>query len=171
MISTKKNREDDRLKGLQITLFPEADAADFEATLNWLKRYREMELAVRDFEQHMEEYQSTVQESESTKKIAGDEYYSNKTANAVILTERQLDIYRQFKFLVFNLDRARRLILYPDAQHAIYLRYIKGYSYKEAFGFYRNQMSDRTFDRLLAKGIRSMANTLKNEGVLEKLND
>lgn len=163
---TKKLTEDERIKSLQLELFPKADPGDFDKTLEWLKDYREWELSVRDFEELMGDFQSTAIEK-SASRLSSEEYYSNKTANAVILTEQQHLVYQEYKRRLFNLDRARRLILDADAQLAVYYRYIKGYSYKESFLFFSKKMSERTFDRHLAKGIESMANTLKQEGVLD----
>lgn len=163
---TKKLTEDERIKSLQLELFPKADPADFETTLEWLKDYREWELSVRDFQELMEDFQSTAVEK-SASRLSSEEYYSNKTANAVILTEQQHLVYQEYQRRLFNLNRANRLILDADARLAVYYRYIKGYSYKESFLFFSKKMSERTFDRHLAKGIESMANTLKQEGVLD----
>jgi hypothetical protein len=152
----------------QLELFPLISADEILNTLYLLKRFREMELHVRDFEKYESDFVKTAIEGESARRISNEEYYANKTANAVILVEKQQLIYREYKSIIQHIERANGITVDNDARQAVHYRYMKGYSYKESLLFFSKTMSNRTFDRKLAAGIISIANTLKLRGILER---
>jgi hypothetical protein len=152
----------------QTELFPQITATEITNTVFLLKRYREMELHVRDFEKYEADFIITAVEGESARRISNEEYYANKTANAVILAEKQQLIYKEYKFIIQHIERANGIIVDDDSRKAIYFRYMKCYSYKETLSFFNRSMSSRTLDRKLAAGIISITNTLKLRGMFER---
>lgn len=94
--------------------------------------------------------------------------HADKTANAVVLAEKQRWVYKQYSFYTRSLQRAAALIQDEEAFRAVQYRYLKGYSFTENVLFFRSSMSDSTVRRKLTEGTESIANTLKLLGFFER---
>lgn len=154
--------EDERILCVQLELFGTASEEQIRLTLQLLKKFRDMELAVRDYLEHEADYKATIIEGESARKISGEEYYSNKTANAaMIIAEGQREVFEQYRTIIQTMRRAMGLILDEEARTGVYYRYIMGHSYKETLLFMKRGVKSATLDRRLKAGITSIANTLE----------
>lgn len=158
----------DKKDSNQLVLFPNVTEEDIKATLFLLKRYRRLELIVKDYEENSEEMKMAVIEGESARRLSSEDGYANKPANAVILyTEKQPEVYAELKRVLTRLQRANGIVLDNDERLAVHYRYMKGYDYKMATKCFH--FSNRTFDRKLAGGVYSMAESLKLAGELQRL--
>lgn len=159
--------EDERILDLvQIELFPLASKSDMEKTLNMLKRYPEMKIVVEDYKKYEEELRQTIFEGEVARRIEQDDLHADKTPNAVILARNQMKAAEECNMVKKTIERAVGLIRDPEAREVVYLRYLKGYSYRETLLFMKRGVKSATMDRRLSTGIASVANTLKMWNVI-----
>lgn len=149
-------------------LFAVASKEEFERTKFLLEKYTDMLALMRDFEQFEKDMAQVAVDGEAARRIDEDDLHADKTANAVILNEKQKWVYKQYKFYTSMLQRAFRLIRDEEVKKAIDYRYIQGYTRKETILFIRHGLSDSTIDRRLDDGIESIANTLKLLGFFER---
>jgi membrane carboxypeptidase/penicillin-binding protein len=163
----KKLPEDERILSVQLELFSKASPEEQKLALLWLKKYRDLELIVRDYEEHAAEYSQTAVDGEMARRISSEEYYANKTANAVIIAEGQRKLYEEAHTIVTTLRRSVNLILDEEARKAVYCRYIEGFTYKETLLFLKRREKSSTLDRRLKTGIVTVANVLGDWGFYE----
>ncbi|MGI2294155.1 hypothetical protein [Paenibacillus sp. GXUN7292] len=152
----------------QTELFPKASKTEIQRTKFLLSKYKSMKLLMADFEQNEDEMQQVAIDGEVARRIDEEDLHADKTANAVVLMEKQRWVYQQYRFYTRQLQRAAALIQDEEAGKAVQFRYLDGYSFKETVLFFRNSMSDSTIRRKLTEGTASIANTLKLFGFFEQ---
>lgn len=156
------------MEWVQGELFSKATKNEIQQTKFLLEKYTNMIALMRDFEAFGQELAQVAVDGEVGRRIDQDDLHADKTANAVILTEKQKWVYEQYRFYTTMLRRAVGLIRDEEAKKAIDYRYIQGYSRKETILFFRHGLSDSTIDRRIDEGITSIANTLKLLGFFEQ---
>ncbi|MBG9735782.1 hypothetical protein [Paenibacillus alvei] len=152
----------------QCELFPKATKEEINETKFLLDKYTKMLSLIDDYEQFEKEMAQVAIDGEAARRIDSDDLHADKTANAVILNEKQRWVYQQYKYYTEMLMRGFRLIRDEEVKKAIDYRYIQGYSRKETILFFRHGLSDSTIDRRLEDGVESIANTLKLIGFFER---
>ncbi|GIO36896.1 hypothetical protein J41TS12_17570 [Paenibacillus antibioticophila] len=159
--------EDERILNLvQIELFSLANKDDLVKALQMLKQYPEMKIVVDDFKAHEEELRKTIYEGEIARRIEQDDLHADKTANAVILARNQIKAAEECDMIKKTIERAVGIIRDQESREVIYLRYLKGYSYRETMLFMKRGVKSATMDRRLSSGVASVANTLKMWNVI-----
>lgn len=153
----------------QEELFPTADERESERTKFLLGKYKSMTLLMSDYENNTKDLQQVGIDGEVARRIDQEALHADKTANAVILMDKQRWVYEQYRLYTSTIQRAVGLIQDVDARRAIQHRYIEGHSFKETVMFFRHGMSDSTIRRKLIEGIKSIANTLKLMGILDQI--
>ncbi|KTD88218.1 hypothetical protein [Paenibacillus etheri] len=154
----------------QDELFPTASEAEIQRTKFLLCKFKSMSLLMNDYEGFMQDMQQVSIDGEVARRIDQDELHADKSANAVILMEKQRWVYEQYQLYTGVIRRATALIQDKEARDAIQHRYIEGHSFKETVMFFRHGMSDSTIRRKLNEGIDSIANTLKLMGFFDNDN-
>ncbi|WP_253735688.1 hypothetical protein [Paenibacillus sp. FJAT-26967] len=155
----------------QSGLFPAANEQEIQRTKFLLEKYKSMILLMEDFEKYEKDLAMVGVDGEAARRIDQDELYSDKTANAVILMEKQRWVYQQYTLYTTMLYRAFGLIRDPEAKEVIKRRYIEGCSYTETILFFRRAaLSDSTIRRKMTEGMVNMANHLKLIGFFEQDN-
>lgn len=152
----------------QGVLFPEANKVELKRTKFLLMKYRSMTMLMDDYEKHTEDMQQVAIDGEVARRIDQEDLHADKTANAVVLAEKQKWAYEQYKFYTTTIDRAYGLICDDEAQRAMRYRYILGYSAKETLLFFQSTMSDSTIKRKIKESEVAVANMLKLWGFFEK---
>jgi hypothetical protein len=163
----KRPSEDERILSVQLELLPSADVDDIKKALHMLKQFPELVIVVDDYKKYEEELKAAIYEGEIARKLNDDELYSNKPANSVILAQNQKAAAEECELTMKTIERAVGLIRDQEAREAVYLRYLKGHSYKETALFMKRGFKSATLDRRLKAGIVTVANTLKMWGVLD----
>lgn len=153
---------------LQAALFPNVTDEDVEHTLFWLKKYPQMQMLIRDFEKYEGDMIQTDAEGETARKASQQDLHSDKTGNTVELIERRRMIYQEYRYIIMNMNRAWSCILDEEEKKAVKYRYLEGYPYKIALSFFHHSISERTFDRRIAGGLKSMSFNLKINGILSE---
>lgn len=148
-------------------LFPTASKQEIQRTKFLLGKYTSMITLMTDFEKFEQDMKQVAIDGEMARRIDQEDLHADKTANAVVLIEKQRWVYEQYHFYTEQLRRAWGIIQDDDSKKAIDYRYIQGYSYKETLLFFRHGLSDSTIRRKIVEGVESMANTLKLMGVFE----
>ncbi|RJX40064.1 hypothetical protein D3P09_11860 [Paenibacillus pinisoli] len=151
-------------------LFPKASEAELQRTKFLLSKYKSMCMLMDDFEKYEADMKQVAIDGEIARRIDQEDLHADKTANAVIVAEKQRWVYEKYKIYTFHLRRAAALIPDEDAGHAIQYRYLKGHSFKETVLFFRSGMSDSTVRRKLLEGTASIAGTLKLIGFFDQDN-
>ncbi|MNB67215.1 hypothetical protein D3C81_683160 [compost metagenome] len=149
-------------------LFPEANKAEVARTKALLMEYRKMRLVMEDYEKHRKDLEQVAIDGEAARRIDQDEVHADKTANAVIVAEKQRWVYEQYRYRQTAIVRAYSLILSEDVKRAIQHRYFDGHSLKETclfFGYYEKSSTIRSW---VDKGIVAIANNLKLLGFFDK---
>ncbi len=152
----------------QTELFPKASESEIQRTKFLLSKYKSMKLLMADFEKYENDMQQVVIDGEVARRIDQEDLHADKTANAVVLMEKQRWVYEQYRFYTTQLERAFLLIQDNEAKRSIEYRYIQGCSFKETVLFFRHSLSDSTVRRKLTEGIEAIANTLKLFGFFER---
>src|SRR5690606_20592454 len=153
---------------VQSELFPVANKQEIERTKFWLEKYTHMVKIMFDFEQNEKELQQVAIDGEVARRIDQEDPHADKTANAVVLLEKQRWVYEQYCYYTRQLKRAHALIQDPDERETIEYRYMKYHTFKETALYFRRTIGDAsTVRRKINKGIESMANTLKLLGFFE----
>ncbi|ETT45729.1 hypothetical protein C162_20386 [Paenibacillus sp. FSL R7-269] len=152
----------------QDELFPTASETEIQRTKFLLCKFKSMLLLMSDYERYTKDMQQVAIDGEVARRIDQDELHADKSANAVILLEKQRWVYEQYQLYTVSIRRATGLIQDKEARNAIQHRYIEGHSFKETMMFFRHGMSDSTIRRKLNEGTESVANTLKLIGFFEK---
>lgn len=155
----------------QFELFSEATRQEIQKTKFLLKKYTNMIALMQDYERFEKDLALVAVDGEVGRRIDAEDHHADKTANAVILTEKQKWVYEQYRFYTSMLQRAAGLIQDEDAKKAIEYRFFQGYSRKETILFFRRGLSNSTIDRRIDEGILSIANTLKLLGFFERLTE
>lgn len=155
----------------QFELFSEATRQEIQKTKFLLKKYTNMIALMQDYERFEKDLALVAVDGEVGRRIDAEDHHADKTANAVILTEKQKWVYEQYCFYTSMLQRAAGLIQDEDAKKAVEYRFFQGYSRKETILFFRRGLSDSTIDRRIDEGILSIANTLKLLGFFERLTE
>ncbi|MEK3867976.1 hypothetical protein MHH60_31450 [Paenibacillus sp. FSL H7-0716] len=148
----------------QSELFPKASEEEIQQTEFYLEKYKMMRLFMQDFEDHEKEMAQVAIDGEAARRIDQDELHADKTANAVILQDKQKWVYSQYKLFTMLIDRAHSQVIDPEAKEAIDIRFIQGYSRKETIMFMRRGVASSTVDRRIEAGIESIAFSLKLTG-------
>ncbi|OPG98973.1 hypothetical protein B2I21_07395 [Chryseobacterium mucoviscidosis] len=81
------------------------------------------------------------------------------------LNEKQQAIYKDWKLKTDNIERAVRVIIDHELKKMVEYRFIQGLPRKSALIKFRS-ISERSFDRRIVDGIKSVASTLKLWDVL-----
>lgn len=123
-----------------------------------------MRLFMQDFENHEKEMAQVAIDGEAARRIDQEDLHADKTANAVILNQKQRWVYSQYKIFTELLYRAYNQIIDLEVKEAIRFRFIEGYSRKETIMFMRRGEAASTVDRRIETGIESVANSLKLTG-------
>ncbi len=152
----------------QEELFPTASDIEIQRTKFLLCKYKSMKLLMSDYEGFTRDMQQVSIDGEVARRIDQNELHADKSANAVILIEKQRWVYEQYQIYTGVIRRATGLIQDKEARDAIQHRYLEGHSFKETIMFFRHGMSDSTIRRKIAEGIESIANTLKLMGFFEQ---
>lgn len=150
-------------------LFAQATKEEIKQTEFYLKRYRDMTLFMSDFEKFQKELAQVAVDGEVARRIEQDDLHADKTANAVILMEKQKWVYNQYRKIQIMIDRAHNLIIDDEVREVIELRFIQGYSRKQTIMFLRRGEAHSTVDRRIAEGIEAIANSLKLMGFFEEI--
>ncbi|MNO27672.1 hypothetical protein D3C76_175520 [compost metagenome] len=148
----------------QSELFSKASEEEIQQTKFYLEKYKMMRLFMQDFEDHEKEMAQVAIDGEAARRIDQDELHADKTANAVILQEKQKWVYSQYKIFTKLIDRTHSQVIDPEAKEAIEIRFIQGYSRKETIMFMRRGVASSTVDRRIEAGIESIAFSLKLTG-------
>jgi len=150
-------------------LFPSATEKDIKRTKFLLGKYVSMVSIMHDYELHAKDLAQAAVDGESARRIDGDEYYANKTANAVILTEKQRWVYEKYREVTAHVRRAHGLIIDFEERQVVEYRYLEGHSYTETvLAFEKQGMPEATVKRRLNDGIEAIAGSLKLWGALEE---
>lgn len=152
-------------------LFAIANKVEVEQTEFYLGKYKSMTLFMTDFENYEREMKQVAIDGEVARRIDQEDLHADKTANAVILSEKQKWVYNQYRKFKTMIDRAHGQIIDEDAKEAIGIRFIQGYSRKETIMFMRRGVAHSTVDRRIDDGIVSIANTLKLSGFFEEISE
>jgi hypothetical protein len=153
---------------VQSELFPIANKQEIERTKFWLEKYAHMLVIKFDFEQNEKELQQVAIDGEVARRIDQENLHADKTANAVVLMEKQRWVYEQYCYYTRQLQRAAELIQDIDERGAIDYRYMQNHTFKETALYLKRSIGDAsTVRRKINKGIESMANTLKLLGFFE----
>ncbi|WP_078499772.1 hypothetical protein [Paenibacillus selenitireducens] len=153
-------------------LFALASKEEVQRTKFLLEKYKSMMSLIQDFEKHQADLAQVAVDGEVARRIDNEEYYANKTANAVILMEKQKWVYEEYKFYTYMLRRAHAIIEEHEEREAVELRYFNGFSPQKTYHHLRKLgWSERTIGRRIDSGIESMANSLKIMGFFERKSD
>ncbi|WP_036634654.1 hypothetical protein [Paenibacillus massiliensis] len=150
-------------------LFAEASEQEIKQTEFYLKKFRDMTLFMKDFENYRAEMAQVAVDGEAARRIDQDDPHADKTANAVILTEKQIWVYGQYKKISAMLMQAYRLILDEEVKEVVALRFIQGLTRKETIMFLRRGEAASTVDRRITEGVRCIANSLKLTGFFDEI--
>lgn len=154
---------------LQIELFPSANQYDIKRTKFLLEKYSEMLNIIEDYKNHQKDLEQVAVDGEVARRIDSEEYYANKTANAVVLRQKQKWVYEKYKEVTAHIRRAWGLILDQEAKEVIRYRYLEGHKFTETvIKFERQGMPAATVKRRLNEGIEAIAGSLKLWGALEE---
>ncbi|MEK5162054.1 hypothetical protein NYE69_06885 [Paenibacillus sp. FSL R5-0527] len=148
----------------QCELFAKASEEEIQQAEFYLGKYRMMRLFMQDFENHEKEMAQVAIDGEAARRIDQEDLHADKTANAVILNQKQRWVYSQYKIFTELLYRAYNQIIDLEVKEAIRFRFIEGYSRKETIMFMRRGEAASTVDRRIETGIESVANSLKLTG-------
>jgi len=173
MVAEKHSEASYILKQAKNELFPEVNEYELNRILFLLSQYPLMKMRMEDYEKHEKDFESTAIEGEVARRISNEEYYANKTANTVILSEKRRWVYEQYKRMTREIERAYAMVIDKsidkagEERKAIRHRYLEGHSRSDMFSFFPKGISQRTIERRLYSGIIKMANNLKCNGVLD----
>lgn len=107
-------------------------------------------------------------------KMLSIDYPQWKASRSVLEAKRVLTPEQQQKYDAYNekinvVDMAIRTIKDDESRRIIEHRFIKGGKWKLTVINYRNTMSEKTVDRRISAGIKCIATTLKDCGIIESL--
>lgn len=142
-------------------LFPSASLAEIERTKVLLMEYRKMRLLMDDYENHQSDMQQVAIDGEVARRVDQDEMHADKTANAVILAEKQRLVYEQYRYRDEALKRAHNIIIDDETKKVIDYRYFQGFTMKETCLFFKRDVGDSTIKRKAKEGAIMIANNLK----------
>lgn len=145
-------------------LFASASEVEIEQAEFYLSKYRMMCLFIQDFENNEKELAQVAIDGEVARRIDQEDLHADKTANAVILNQKQRWVYSQYKIFTSLIERAFNQIIDPEAKEAIDIRFMQGYTRKETIMFMRRGVAASTVDRRIEAGIESIANSLMLTG-------
>ncbi|WP_342435935.1 hypothetical protein NSS79_20650 [Paenibacillus sp. FSL L8-0436] len=148
-------------------LFAEASEDEIAETEFYLERYRDMILFIEDFNGFQAEMAQVAVDGESARRLSADELYADKTANAVILTEKQKWMYERYRVYTFMIFRAYNLIRHQGIKKVIKALFIDGHNRSNTILF--TYVSGSTVDRYIEKGIKMIANSLNQMGFFEEI--
>jgi len=148
-------------------LFATASKQEIEQTEFYLSKYTNMIALMQDFESFEQDLKQVAIDGEVARRIDQEDLHADKTANAVILNEKQKWVYRQYVQYTQMIRSAHTQIIDPEVKEAIEIRFIKGYSRKETILFMRHGAAHSTVDRRIDEGIKSVANILKIMGLFD----
>ncbi|MEK4196004.1 hypothetical protein NYE59_23205 [Paenibacillus sp. FSL L8-0323] len=151
----------------QSELFPKANKAEVQRTKFLLSKYKIMTLLMADYEKNTKELQQIGIDGEVARRIDQDELHADKTANAVILMEKQRWVYEQYQLRTKMIMRAYDCILIPDVKKAIRYRYLDGFTLKETCLFFGYDEKSSTVRGWVDAGLVTIANNLKLLGFFE----
>lgn len=151
----------------QDELFPTADKGELERTKFLLGKYKSMTLLMADYEKNTRDLQQVGIDGEVARRIDQNELHADKTANAVILMDKQRWVYEQYRLRTNMIIRAHGLILVDDIKKAVRFRYFEGYSLKETCLFFGYDEKSSTIRGWIDAGIVTIANSLKLLGFFE----
>lgn len=153
----------------QEELFAEASKDEILTTEFYLDKFKSMQIFMSDFEKYQKELAQVAVDGEAARRIDQEDLHADKTANAVILNEKQRWVYGRYKVYSAMIRRAHSQIIDEEAKQAIDIRFLQGYSRKETILFMKRGVAGSTVDRRIETGIESMANTLKLMGFFEEI--
>ncbi|WP_342576425.1 hypothetical protein [Paenibacillus sp. FSL M8-0142] len=152
---------------VQGELFSNASKAEIQQTEFYLSKFKSMQIFMSDFENYQKEMAQVAIDGEAARRIDQEDLHADKTANAVIMIEKQKWVYAQYKTISTMLLRAHSQILDEEVKQVIDIRFLQGYSRKETMLFVKWGVAHSTVDRRIKEGIRTMANVLKTMGFFE----
>lgn len=152
-------------------LFATATKKELEQTEFYLGKYKYMKIFMTDFEKHKSEMAQVAIDGEVARRIDQEDLHADKTANAVILMEKQKWVYGRYQCYTTMINRAHGQILDPEVKEAIEIRFIQGYTRKETILFMRRGVAHSTVDRRINEGITTIANTLKVMGFFDEIGE
>lgn len=148
-------------------LFEEASEEEIAQTVFYLERYKDMTLFIADFDKYEKEMAQVAVDGESARRLASNELHADKTANAVILTEKQKWMYERYRVYTYMIYRAFNLIRDQRIKKVMNARFIQGHSRKDTILF--TYESGSTVDRYIEKGTAMIANTLHQMGFFDEI--
>lgn len=144
-----------------VELFPAASEAEIARTKALLEDYRKMRMLMDDYENNTEDMQQIAIDGEVARRVDQDEMHADKTANAVILAEKQRSVYEEYLYRHNALLRAHSLIIDDETKQVIDYRFLRGFTMKETCLFFSRAVGDSTIKRKAKEGVISIANSLK----------
>ncbi|MEK3868075.1 hypothetical protein MHH60_31960 [Paenibacillus sp. FSL H7-0716] len=148
-------------------LFATASDKEIEETEFYLERYRDMILFIEDFNGFQSEMAQVAVDGEVARRLSADELYADKTANAVILTEKQKWMYERYRVYTFMIFRAYNLIPHQGIKKVIKARFIEGHNRSNTILF--TYSSGSTVDRYIERGTKMIANSLVQMGFFDEI--
>ncbi len=94
----------------QDELFPMAGEDELERTKVLLGKYKSMILLMADYEKNTRDLQQVGVDDEVARRIDQEALHADKTANAVILMNKQRWVYEQYRLYTITIQRAVELI-------------------------------------------------------------
>lgn len=152
-------------------LFAKASKEEIQQAEFYLNKYKMMCLYMQDFENHEKEMAQVAIDGEAARRIDQEDLHADKTANAVILREKQKWVYSQYRIFTSLINRAFDQIIDDEVKKAIQVRFIQGHSRRDTILFMRQGVSASTVDRRIEAGIESIANSLKLTGFYDYINE
>lgn len=148
-------------------LFAEASEEEIAQTEFYLDRYRDMILFIEDFNGFQSEMAQVAIDGESARRLSADELHADKTANAVILTEKQKWMYERYRVYTFMIFRAYNLIRHQGIKKVIKARFIEGHTRGNTILF--TYESGSTVDRYIERGTKMISNSLHQMGFFDEI--
>lgn len=148
-------------------LFAEASEGEIAQTEFYLERYRDMILFIEDFNGFQSEMAQVAIDGESARRLSADELHADKTANAVILTEKQKWMYGRYRVYTFMIFRAYNLIRHQGIKKVIKARFIEGHTRGNTILF--TYETGSTVDRYIERGTKMIANSLAQMGFFDEI--
>lgn len=152
-------------------LFAKASKEEIQQAEFYLNKYKMMTLFMQDFENHEKEMAKVAVDGEAARRIDQEDLHADKTANAVILNEKQKWVYSQYKIFTSLIIRAFDQIIDDEVKKAVQVRFIQGHSRRDTILFMGKGVSASTVDRRIECGIESIANSLKLTGFYDYINE
>ncbi len=150
-------------------LFAEASEEEIAQTEFYLERYKDMTLFISDYNKFENEMAGVAVDGEVARRLSADELHADKTANAVILNEKQKWMYERYRVYTYMIFRAYNLIRDQEVKKVLNARFIQGHSRRDTILFMCKGTSASTVDRYIERGIKMISNSLHQMGFFDEI--